>query len=67
MAALNGIARALIRMAFGTALSPGSHEEALVSYLRAAELKPDRLIHRCTARALAAACLQTWGSREARS
>ena len=46
MAQLNSIARALIRMAFGTALSPGSHNEALTSYLRAAELNPHRLIHR---------------------
>ena len=49
MAQLNGVARALIRMAFGTSLSPGSHQEALACYLRAAELNPTRLIHRCCA------------------
>ena len=46
MAQLNSIVRALIRVALGTALNPGSYPEALDAYLRAAEIDSKRLIHR---------------------
>jgi len=46
MAQLNVVARTLIRLAFGTALPSGTHQDALESYARATELNPGRLIHR---------------------
>ncbi|KAK9814776.1 hypothetical protein WJX72_011282 [[Myrmecia] bisecta] len=45
MAQLNVVVRALVRMMYGTALSPGTHAEALASYQRAVELNPNRLVH----------------------
>jgi hypothetical protein len=47
MANLNGIVRTLIRLMYGTDLAPGTHLEALNHYRRAAELNPQRLVHRC--------------------
>lgn len=46
MAQLNVVVRTLIRIAFGTALPSGTHQDALQSYTRATELNPERLIHR---------------------
>eukprot|EP00208_Stichococcus_sp_RCC1054_P007498 CAMPEP_0206135816 /NCGR_PEP_ID=MMETSP1473-20131121/1081_1 /ASSEMBLY_ACC=CAM_ASM_001109 /TAXON_ID=1461547 /ORGANISM="Stichococcus sp, Strain RCC1054" /LENGTH=413 /DNA_ID=CAMNT_0053527929 /DNA_START=227 /DNA_END=1469 /DNA_ORIENTATION=+ len=46
MAQLNFVVRTMIRVVFGTALAPGSHEEALDAFQRAVDLNPDRLIHR---------------------
>ena len=46
MAQLNVVVRTLIRLAFGTALPPGSHQDALQSYRKATQLCPERLIHR---------------------
>ena len=46
MAQLNSFVRALIRMALGTALNPGSYPEALEAYLRATQINSRRLIHR---------------------
>ena len=46
MAQLNSFVRALIRMALGTALNPGSYPEALEAYLRATQIDSRRLIHR---------------------
>lgn len=46
MAQLNVVARTLIRIAFGTALPTGTHQDALQSYIRATEINPKRLIHR---------------------
>lgn len=46
MAQLNVVVRTLIRIAFGTALPSGTHQDALESYKRATELNPGRLIHR---------------------
>ena len=50
MAQLSGIARALVRIVFGTDLPTGTHAEALQHYRRATELNPTRMIHRCAAR-----------------
>ncbi len=46
MAQLSGIARALVRIIFGTDLPTGTHAEALQHYRRATELNPTRMIHR---------------------
>ncbi|KFM27185.1 hypothetical protein F751_4455 [Auxenochlorella protothecoides] len=46
MARVNPTLRALGRMAYGSALVAGSREAALEAYLRAAALRPGRLIHR---------------------
>ena len=46
MAQLNVVVRTIIRLAFGTALPSGTHQDALVSYRKATELCPERLIHR---------------------
>ena len=46
MAQLSGIARALVRIIFGTELPTGTHAEALQHYRRAAELNPGRMIHK---------------------
>ena len=46
MAQLNSFVRALIRVALGTALNPGSYPEALEAYTRATEIDSRRLIHR---------------------
>ena len=46
MAQLNVVVRTLIRIAFGTALPSGTHQDALQSYVRATQLRPERLIHR---------------------
>lgn len=46
MAQINPILRTLVRLMYGTALSPGTHAEALASFQRAAQLNPRRLIHR---------------------
>ena len=42
---LNFVARALIRVMYGTALQPGSHVEAAAAYRQAAALVPERLVH----------------------
>ena len=49
MAQINPILRTLVRLMYGTALSPGTHAEALASFQRAQELNPRRLIHRVEA------------------
>ncbi len=49
MAQLSGIARALVRIIFGTDLPTGTHAEALQHYRRATELNPTRMIHRWAA------------------
>ncbi|KAI3436700.1 hypothetical protein D9Q98_006115 [Chlorella vulgaris] len=49
MAQINVVLRTLVRIMYGTALSPGTRQDALVSYRRAAELAPSRLIHRVEA------------------
>ncbi|CAK0770004.1 hypothetical protein CVIRNUC_003724 [Coccomyxa viridis] len=46
MAQLSGIARALVRIIFGTELPTGTHAEALQHYRRASELNPGRMIHK---------------------
>ena len=46
MAQLSGIARALVRIIFGTELPTGTHAEALAHYRRAAALNPRRMIHK---------------------
>ncbi|GAB4820700.1 hypothetical protein N2152v2_007746 [Parachlorella kessleri] len=49
MAQINPFLRTLVRVMYGTALSPGTHTDALASYQRAQELAPQRLIHRVEA------------------
>lgn len=46
MAQINPLLRTLVRLMYGTTLSPGTHADALASYVRAVELAPQRLIHR---------------------
>ena len=46
MAQINMVVRALVRLMYGTALSPGRKADALDSFRRAAELAPHRLIHK---------------------
>eukprot|EP00891_Asterochloris_glomerata_P005256 jgi/Astpho2/5256/fgenesh1_pg.00074_%23_61_t len=46
MASLNMVVRTVIRVMYGTALAPGTFQEALASFERAAEIAPERLIHR---------------------
>ena len=45
MPQLNFVARALVRVLYGTTLQPGSHVEAAAAYRRAAALVPERLVH----------------------
>lgn len=49
MAQINVVLRTLVRIMYGTALSPGTRADALASYRRAAELAPQRMIHRVEA------------------
>ena len=49
MAQINPLLRTLVRIMYGTALSPGTHADALASYQRATALAPHRLIHRVEA------------------
>jgi tetratricopeptide (TPR) repeat protein len=49
MAQINGLLRALVRIMYGTALAPGTRQDALASFRRAVELAPGRLIHRVEA------------------
>ena len=46
MAQINFVLRALVRVMYGTALLPGTRQQALASFARAAELAPGRLIHK---------------------
>ena len=46
MAQLNVVVRTLIRVMWGTALPPGTHADALLSYNEAVRLNPNRLVHR---------------------
>lgn len=46
MAQINVVLRTLVRIMYGTALAPGTRRDALDSFCRAAELAPQRLIHR---------------------
>lgn len=46
MSQVNFVVRTMIRVVFGTALKPGTLQEALEAYQKAAELNPGRLIHR---------------------
>lgn len=46
MAQINVVLRTLVRIMYGTALAPGTRQDALASFKRAAELAPERLIHR---------------------
>lgn len=46
MSQLNFVVRTMIRVVFGTALDPGTLHEALAAYQKAAELNPERVIHR---------------------
>ena len=46
MAQINVVLRTLVRIMYGTALMPGTRADALASFRRAAELAPQRLIHR---------------------
>lgn len=55
MAQINVVLRTLVRIMYGTALAPGTRQDALASFKRAAELAPERLIHRWAA----------WGCRRA--
>ena len=43
------VLRTLVRVMYGTGLPPGTREQALASYRRAAELRPSRLIHHAEA------------------
>ena len=45
MAKLNVVVRTAIRVMYGTALQPGTREEALVLYKKAIALAPERLLH----------------------
>jgi tetratricopeptide (TPR) repeat protein len=49
MARVPGVVRAVVRMVYGTALQPGTREEALAEYRLAAALAPGRLVHRAEA------------------
>lgn len=49
MSKLNVVVRAIVRMMYGTALMPGTREDALKSYRKAMELAPNRLIHKVEA------------------
>lgn len=49
MANINCVVRACVRVMFGTALNPGTHQDALASYQQAVRLNPSRLIHRVEA------------------
>lgn len=49
MAQINVVLRTLVRIMYGTALAPGTRQDALASFKRAAELAPERLIHRVEA------------------
>lgn len=46
MAQINVVLRTLVRIMYGTALAPGTRQDALASYRRAAQLAPGRLIHK---------------------
>ena len=45
MAKINVVVRTVVRLMYGTALQPGTKEEALQLYKKAVELAPDRLVH----------------------
>jgi hypothetical protein len=49
MAQINPLLRTLVRLMYGTSLSPGTHTEALASFERAMTLNPARLIHKVEA------------------
>lgn len=49
MAQINVVLRTLVRIMYGTALAPGTRQDALASYRRAAQLAPGRLIHKVEA------------------
>ncbi|PRW55985.1 Tetratricopeptide repeat [Chlorella sorokiniana] len=49
MAQINFVLRTLVRVMYGTALLPGTRQQALDSFRRAAELAPQRLIHKVEA------------------
>ena len=46
MAQLGWPVRTLIRVMYGTSLSPGTHQEAMEAYEQASALNPGRLVHR---------------------
>jgi tetratricopeptide (TPR) repeat protein len=45
MSKLNVVVRTVVRVMYGTSLTPGTREEALAAYRRAVELAPHRLVH----------------------
>lgn len=47
MAQLNWAVRGLIKLIYGTALSPGTFEEAADAYAAAVAIAPHKMIHRC--------------------
>ena len=57
MAQINFVLRTLVRVMYGTALLPGTRQQALASFQRAAELAPQRLIHKCVFGGLGAGTL----------